>query len=128
MSVLERCPSYKESNKRNKQRQGPTLGVRFTEVSVLWRCPLRESRLYARSQDWSSKRKPKTLHEEKKQNQACCRRCRGGADHLILTVLDYRPYHGDDSQGQSRSSVNFAGTCLWYVALIAQFKRLSSFA
>ena len=34
MSVLERCPSYKESNKGNKQRQGPTLGVRFTEVSV----------------------------------------------------------------------------------------------
>ena len=34
MSVLERCPSYRESNKRNKERQGPTLGVRFTEVSV----------------------------------------------------------------------------------------------
>ena len=34
MSVLERCPSYKETNKGNKQRQGPTLGVRFTEVSV----------------------------------------------------------------------------------------------
>ena len=34
MSILERCPSYKESNKGNKQRQGPTLGVRFTEVSV----------------------------------------------------------------------------------------------
>ena len=34
VSVLERCPSYKESNKGNKQRQGPTLGVRFTEVSV----------------------------------------------------------------------------------------------
>ena len=34
MSVSERCPSYKESNKGNKQRQGPTLGVRFTEVSV----------------------------------------------------------------------------------------------
>ena len=34
MSVLERCPSYKESNKGNKQRQGPTLSVRFTEVSV----------------------------------------------------------------------------------------------
>ena len=34
MSALERCPSYKESNKGNKQRQGPTLGVRFTEVSV----------------------------------------------------------------------------------------------
>ena len=30
----ERCPSYKESNKGNKQRQGPALGVRFTEVSV----------------------------------------------------------------------------------------------
>ena len=28
-------PSYKESNKGNKQRQEPTLGVRFTEVSVL---------------------------------------------------------------------------------------------
>ena len=34
MSVLERCSSYKESNKGTKQRQGPTLGVRFTEVSV----------------------------------------------------------------------------------------------
>ena len=66
--------------------------------------------------------------KEKKQIQACCRRCQGGADHLILTVLDCRPYHRDDSQGQSRSSVNFAGVCLWYVALIAQFKRLSSFA
>ena len=46
MSVLERCPSYRESNKGSKERQGPTLGVRFTEVSVLKRCPLRESRLY----------------------------------------------------------------------------------
>ena len=34
MSVLERCPSYRESNKGNKERQGPTLGVRYTEVSV----------------------------------------------------------------------------------------------
>ena len=34
MSVLERCPSYRESNKGSKERQGPTLGVRFTEVSV----------------------------------------------------------------------------------------------
>ena len=33
--VLERCPSYRESNKGSKERQGPTLGVRFTEVSVL---------------------------------------------------------------------------------------------
>ena len=41
MSVLERCLSYKESNKGNKQRQGITLGVRFTEV-----CVKRESRPY----------------------------------------------------------------------------------
>ena len=34
VSVLKRCPSYRESNKRSKERQGPTLGVRFTEVSV----------------------------------------------------------------------------------------------
>ena len=39
----------KESNKRSKERQGPTLGVRFTEVSFLCRCPLRESRLYLRT-------------------------------------------------------------------------------
>ena len=63
MSVLERCPSYRESNKGSqekagtnsrcpfyrgdrfkesqikgvKKRQGPTLGVRFTEVYVLKR-------------------------------------------------------------------------------------------
>ena len=34
MSVLERCPSYRESNKGSKERQGPTPRVRFTEVSV----------------------------------------------------------------------------------------------
>ena len=28
-------PSYRESNKGSKERQGPTLGVHFTEVSVL---------------------------------------------------------------------------------------------
>ena len=33
--VLQRCPSYRESNKGSKERQGLTLGVRFTEVSVL---------------------------------------------------------------------------------------------
>ena len=42
MSVLERCPSYRESNKGSKERQGPTLGVRFTEVSVK-----RESTVYS---------------------------------------------------------------------------------
>ena len=30
-----RCPSYRESNKGSKERQGLTLGVRFTEMSVL---------------------------------------------------------------------------------------------
>ena len=34
VSVLERCPSYRESNKGSKERQGPTLGVRLIEVSV----------------------------------------------------------------------------------------------
>ena len=34
MSVLKRCPSYRESNKGSKERQGLTLSVRFTEVSV----------------------------------------------------------------------------------------------
>ena len=29
MSVLQRCPSYRESNKGSKERQGPTLGVCF---------------------------------------------------------------------------------------------------
>ena len=35
VSVSERSPSYKESNKGSKEKQGPTLGIRFTEVSVL---------------------------------------------------------------------------------------------
>ena len=47
VSVLERCPSYKESNKGNEQRQGPTLGVRFTEVSVK-----RESTVFTLNQGW----------------------------------------------------------------------------
>ena len=34
MSALERSPSYRESNKGSKEKQGPTLGVPFTEVSV----------------------------------------------------------------------------------------------
>ena len=33
MSVLERSPFYRESNK-SKERKGPTLGVRFKEGSV----------------------------------------------------------------------------------------------
>ena len=41
-----KCPYYRESNKGSKERRGPTLGVRFTEMSVLRKCPLRESRLY----------------------------------------------------------------------------------
>ena len=34
MSVLERRPSCTESNEGNKERRGPFLGVRFTEMSV----------------------------------------------------------------------------------------------
>ena len=34
MSVLEGCPSYRQSNKGSKERQGPTVGVRLIEVSV----------------------------------------------------------------------------------------------
>ena len=34
MSVLARRPSCTESNEGNKERQGPFLGVRFTEMSV----------------------------------------------------------------------------------------------
>ena len=43
MSVLERCPSYRESNKGNKQRQGPTLGVHFTGVRLIEVSVKRES-------------------------------------------------------------------------------------
>ena len=59
MSVLERFPSYKESNKGNKQRQGPTpdrcpfyKGVRLTEVfvkresTVLQISPLEETTIF----------------------------------------------------------------------------------
>ena len=51
-SVLERCRSYKESNKGNKQRQGPTLGVRFTEVSVK-----RESAVHNHKITWTLQKK-----------------------------------------------------------------------
>ena len=29
-----KCPSYRESDKGSKEKQGPTLSVHFTEVSV----------------------------------------------------------------------------------------------
>ena len=48
MSILERCPTYRESNKGNKQRQGPTLGVRLIEVSVK-----RESTVFNELKDWT---------------------------------------------------------------------------
>ena len=32
---LQRCPSYRGSNKGSKERQGPTRSGRFTEVSAL---------------------------------------------------------------------------------------------
>ena len=47
MSVLERCPSYKESNKGSKERQGLTLGVLFMEGVRLIEVSVKgESRLY----------------------------------------------------------------------------------
>ena len=35
MSILKRCPSYRESTKKGKERQGTTLAVRFSGVFVL---------------------------------------------------------------------------------------------
>ena len=80
VSVLERCPSYKESNKAKKQKQGPTLGVRFTEVSVLWRCPLRES---------SATR----LYDQNRHNNRFCPVCSSGVIedefHFLLHCPKY---------------------------------------
>ena len=42
------CPSYKQSNKGIRERKGPTVDVRFTEIPVLQKIPLRESRPYQR--------------------------------------------------------------------------------
>ena len=36
MSVLQRCPCYRESNKGSEERQGPTLDVRFTQSEWLY--------------------------------------------------------------------------------------------
>ena len=49
MSVLERCPSYRESNKRSKERQRPTLASRcpFYRAVRLIEVPVkRESTVY----------------------------------------------------------------------------------
>ena len=35
MSVLQRCQSYRESNKGSKERQGKAQGVRFTGVRLI---------------------------------------------------------------------------------------------
>ena len=35
--MLERCLSYRETNKEGKEREGPFLGVGFTEVSISYR-------------------------------------------------------------------------------------------
>ena len=34
MSILERCPFYRESHQGCKERQGPNLGVHLIKVSV----------------------------------------------------------------------------------------------
>ena len=45
LSVLRRCPAYREFgySKMTKKRPGPPPGIRLIEMSVLQRCPLRES-------------------------------------------------------------------------------------
>ena len=40
MSILQRCPFCRESIKGSKEKKGPTLGVHFTEMSILKRCLL----------------------------------------------------------------------------------------
>ena len=44
MSILEKCPSYREYSysKMTEKGQGPTPGVHRIEVSDSKRCPLRE--------------------------------------------------------------------------------------
>ena len=37
VSMLQWCPCYRDLNKGSKERQGPTVGVHFTEVSMLQR-------------------------------------------------------------------------------------------
>ena len=57
MSILERRPSYRKANKGNKERQGPTLRVRFTETScyfLISRRSLRPSGWEARGLDLTS--------------------------------------------------------------------------
>ena len=57
MSILERCPSYKESNKRSKERQGPTLGVRLIKVSVKRESTVCYSPLVAKSSGFFAAKK-----------------------------------------------------------------------
>ena len=56
-----------------KKRQGPTLGVRFTEVSILQGCLLKESRLHFKTNSqicistWGSLLKDSTLNDQVQQ-------------------------------------------------------------
>ena len=36
MSILQRCPSYGESNKGSKERQGPTLSVQCLYLRAIF--------------------------------------------------------------------------------------------
>ena len=49
MSILAKGLSYREYSygKMTEKQQGPTPGVHLREMSVLQRCPLKESGLYA---------------------------------------------------------------------------------
>ena len=59
------CPSYKQSNERNRERKGPTVDVRFTEIPFLYKFPLRQSPLYQR-QKMGNPNLEKSLHGNKK--------------------------------------------------------------
>ena len=71
MSVLERCPSYRESNKGSKERQGPTLGVRFREVSIKRESTVKpEIRLYFRFSLSTSSRQARQLRKRERMRTA----------------------------------------------------------
>ena len=97
MSVLWRCPSYRESNKRSKERQGPTLGVCLIEISVLYYresnkgskerqgptlgvCLIEISVLYYRESNKGSKERPGQIKGVKK-----------GQDQLQVSILQRCP-------------------------------------
>ena len=73
-SVLERCRSYKG----NKQRQGPTLGVCFTEVSVK-----RESTVHNYKITWTLQKKRIRIYYLSLHRW----QSRGGGGHVLVPKM-----------------------------------------